>query len=61
VTPSQRHRGEDKKVMEQRNDVYKAARENNLSRWSGDTRNWSWIDSVDLNPRRTENVEKKAA
>jgi len=61
VTPSQRHRGEDKKMLEQRNDVYKAARENNPSRWSGDTRNWSWIDSVDLNPRKIEKVEKKAA
>jgi putative transposase len=61
VTPSQRHKGEDKQILEQRNDVYKTARENNPSRWSGDTRNWSWIDSVNLNPDKTEIVEKKAA
>jgi putative transposase len=52
VTPSQRHRGEDKKMLEQRNDLYKAARKNNPSQWLGNTRNWSWIDSVNLNPKK---------
>lgn len=61
VTPTQRHRGEDKRILELRNDVYKTARENNPNRWSGDTRNWGWISSVDLNPEKTEIVEKKAA
>ena len=61
MTASQRNRDEDKEILKQRNDVYKAARENNPSRRSGETHNWNGIDSVDLNPRKTDSLEKKAA
>ena len=54
----QRHRGRDKWVLEQRNDLYKMARNNNPSRWSDVKRNWSLISSVDLNP---EIIEEKVA
>ena len=60
VTPSERHKGEDKTVLEHRQEVYMAAKEKHPNRWSGDIRDWSWIESVDLNPDRVETVEKAA-
>lgn len=52
VTPAQRHQGRDKGLLEHRHGVYQAAREAHPERWSGDTRNWRWIDQVQLNPDR---------
>ncbi len=52
VTPAQRHQGQDKGLLERRHGVYQAAREAHPERWSGDTRNWRWIDQVQLNPDR---------
>jgi putative transposase len=52
VTPAQRHHGQDKVLLEHRHRVYQAAREAHPERWSGDTRNWRWIDQVQLNPDR---------
>lgn len=50
VTPSQRHHGHDVTILAQRAEVYRAARNRNPERWSGDTRNWSPISTVRLNP-----------
>lgn len=58
VTPSARHDGKDKEVLEKRKIVYKFARQRNPSRWSKQTRDWSCVDEVYLNTRRTI---KKAA
>lgn len=55
VTPSQRHRGEDREILIKRKALYEAAKNKNPSRWSGDTRNWDAIDSVALNPDKTDN------
>ena len=52
VTPLQRHTGEDKMLLAQRDKVYQAARANNPTRWSGPTRNWEWQGSTMLNPER---------
>ncbi|KEY60183.1 hypothetical protein SRDD_08780 [Serratia sp. DD3] len=57
VTPLQRHTGEDKVLLAQRDKVYQAARAANPKRLSGQTRNWQRQDSVTLNPER----EKQAA
>lgn len=57
VTPLQRHTGEDKVLLVQRDKVYQAARAANPKRWSRQTRNWQRQDSVTLNPER----EKQAA
>lgn len=57
VTPLQRHSGEDKVLLVQRDNVYKAARATHPGRWPRQTRNWQWRESVTLNPER----EKKAA
>ncbi len=52
VSPSQRHRGEDRQVLQQRKRVYEKAKRRNVNRWSGTTRNWDFIDHVWLNPPR---------
>ena len=52
VTPGQRHRGEDRRLLANRQAVYEAARERHPERWSGSTRNWSRETVVVLNPAR---------
>jgi putative transposase len=52
VTPAQRHHGQDKDLLVRRHALYQAAREEHPERWSGNTRNWNWIDQVQLNPDR---------
>ena len=61
VTPAERHRGEDKTVLTNRDAVYQAAREANPLRWSGNTRNWAPIGAVMLNPEQPEKILMKAA
>ena len=58
VTPSQRHRGEDRSLLKQREAVYKAARQQNPQRWSGNTRNWNPVTEVWLNPPKEHQAEK---
>ena len=50
VTPSSRHKGEDRKILENRNKVYENAKRNKPERWSKNTRDWGHINSVSLNP-----------
>ena len=52
VSPSQRHEGEDQAILAARHELYLQARQKNPARWSGDTRNWSPIGAVTLNPER---------
>ena len=52
ITPLQRHTGEDKVLLAQRDKVYQAARARNPIRWPGQTRNWQRRASVTLNPER---------
>jgi transposase InsO family protein len=59
VTPGQRHRGEDAKILRQRKDLYAAARAQNPARWSGPTRDWTPASSVVLNPGRPLKTEEK--
>ena len=61
VTPTQRHRGEDKAILKQRNTLYENAKQQRPERWSGNTRNWKPVGAVDLNPEREEMPLKKAA
>jgi transposase InsO family protein len=60
VTPSERHRGDDKAILAQRKALYEKARSNHPERWSGDTRNWQRIQSVHLNPGRPITKEDKS-
>jgi putative transposase len=52
VTPAQRHAGQDGRVLAARHAVYQDARSHNPRRWSGQTRNWTPIGVVTLNPER---------
>lgn len=63
VTPQQRHAGEDLMILEQRKQVYLAARSAHPTRWSGNIRNWNHIKEVNLNPekQKEETTTNKAA
>lgn len=64
VTPSQRHEGKDKEILENRKRVYMDAKTMHPERWSGDIRDWNPESSVFLNPGKNKNNErilKKAA
>ena len=61
VTPAQRHAQVDEKMLQARAEVYEQARQKNPLRWSGQTRNWSFIDTVYLNPDSPQPKEPKAA
>ena len=56
VTPDQRHTGLDSALLNQRVQVYEAAKARHPQRWSGprpapgETRNWQTISIVHLNP-----------
>lgn len=57
VSPAQRHAGEDGTVLAARHHLYLQARERNPRRWSRDTRDWSHIAVVTLNPEREAIVQ----
>lgn len=61
VTPGQRHRGEDKAILSQRQRVYAEAKQRNPARWSGQTRDWSTVNRVALNPERESEHTSLAA
>jgi hypothetical protein len=50
VSPAERHEGRDHAILAARHLPYLKARERNPARWSGDTRNWTPIGAVTLNP-----------
>ena len=52
VTPAQRHTEADRRILEKRNAVYKKAQAEHPERWAGNTRNWSRIEAVYLNPNK---------
>jgi len=52
VTPNDRHYGQDIAKLNNRRDVYEQARKNKPERWARQTRNWSRIEIVRLNPER---------
>ncbi len=54
ITPMQRHNGEDKTILEKRHQVYQEAKEKHPERWSGETRNWTPVGNVTLNPEKDE-------
>lgn len=60
VTPAQRHAGEDRAVLHRRHDTYQQARARHPERWSGNTRNWSRIKVVRLNPEHGKAASEAA-
>ena len=61
VTPAQRHRGEDTKILARRNQLYVQAKEKHPARWSGKTRDWTTVGPVALNPENVDREIKQAA
>jgi putative transposase len=61
VTPSARHAGLDQAILEQRKAVYEAAKAKHPERWSKQTRQWSYVDAVHLNPEREKIPTGKVA
>ena len=60
VTPNQRHAGQDPALLANRAVVYEQARQANPRRWSKQTRDWSYVDQVDLNPETPNRKEPEA-
>jgi putative transposase len=58
VTPNQRHHGEEHGLLKRRDAVYNAAKQRNPERWSGNTRNWTPVTEVWLNPPKEHQAEK---
>ena len=52
VTPAQRHAGQDAVLLAARHALYQQARQRNPRRWSRQTRNWTPVAAVALNPER---------
>ena len=59
VTPGQRHCGEDRDILVQRNALYEAAKARRPDRWSRSTRNWQPEEIVYLNPNKSAKKELK--
>ena len=60
VTPAQRHVQGDAALLQARAAVYEKARQNHPQRWSSKTRNWTFIDTVHLNPDSAQTKEAQA-
>ena len=56
VSPAQRHAGHDVTILAARRELYEQARQRHPARWSGNTRDWSPITVVTLNPERDATV-----
>lgn len=56
VTPNSRHNGKDQEILKNREKVYRNAKKNNPERWTGKTRDWDSIETVDLNPDKEKKV-----
>jgi len=61
VTPAQRHDGRDRDILSNRHVLYLQARDRHPRRWAGNTRNWSWIERVTLNPEKDSTVNSATA
>ena len=52
VSPEARHRGHDRAILAARHDLYLQAQRRNPQRWARQTRDWTPIEAVTLNPER---------
>ena len=52
VSPSQRHEGKDRDILEKRIKVYEEAKEAHPERWSREIRDWRYQEEEWLNPER---------
>ena len=61
VTPEQRYKGLDKKILMKRKETYMKAKEKNPQRWANNTRNWDYVKEVALNKEPEKAELKKIA
>jgi putative transposase len=54
VTPASKHSGSDEQILSNRHLIYQLAKAKNPNRWTKETRNWSVVKKVELNPRKNE-------
>jgi putative transposase len=59
VTPAPRHAGQDQPLLAARHVLYTEARQLNPARWSGNTRDRSYINAVTLNPERDSVITRR--
>ena len=59
TTPQERHSGKDIEILAKRKLVYKQAKLENPSRWSGDIKNLDHIRKVYLNPEKLKSEIKE--
>jgi putative transposase len=52
VTPDEKHSGKDIERLARRKKLYETARKMHPERWSQQTRNWSPVETVSLNPEK---------
>ena len=57
VTSAERHAGQDRPLLARRHALYQQARARNPRRWSRQTRNWTPMAAVTLNPERNAVVQ----
>jgi putative transposase len=60
VTPAQRHAGQDRALLAARHELYQQARHSSPRRWSGQTRDWTPVTAVTLNPERGSVIQATA-
>lgn len=60
VTPAERHDGRDRQLLAARHALYQQARQQNPRRWGGQTRDWTPLTIVTLNPERDPIVRPTA-
>ena len=57
IVPSSRHAGWDRHLLKASHAAYQSSRERNPRRWRGNTRNWTPVGVVTLNPERDAYVQ----
>lgn len=61
VTPHERHEGLDTFILAQRHALYQAKKMEHPRRWSGQTRNWTPVGEVWLNPEQMKKSDVRIA
>ena len=60
VTPAERRAGLDKDILQNRIEVYEAARAAHPERWTRNIGNWDYSDTEWLNPRQEKETKNEA-
>ncbi|OOE93987.1 IS3 family transposase [Salinivibrio sp. IB643] len=58
VTPAQRHRNQDTQVLTKRHAIYQQAKAKYPERWAKETRDWTPVSAVTLNPGKPEDNQQ---